>query len=60
MNPECEPAAQDDKEARIVCLGGCSRAKSTAEAAELSGWEFLPVTLRYRCGECTRNLRACA
>ena len=60
MKLEPEPASQDDKEARVICVGGCARSKRNEESAEMSGWELLPVSRRYRCGECTRDLRACA
>jgi len=38
----------------VACYGGCSR---RSENPEQEGWELLPITGKYRCGQCSRDLR---
>lgn len=37
----------------ISCSAGCKRA---VEEPEKVGWEFLPISRRWRCPDCTREL----
>lgn len=39
----------------IGCAGGCGK-KVEARTVDTSGWSFLEITGRWRCGECERNL----
>lgn len=41
----------------IFCAGGCKRSLLDTKAAEDTGWSFLQITGRYRCGECDRRLQ---
>lgn len=43
----------------IGCTGGCGR-KTPADDIERSGWSFLHITGRYRCGGCERDLERAA
>ena len=50
------PVTVDATEPPMVgCAGGCGK-KIAAADVELSGWSFLHITGRHRCGECERNL----
>lgn len=41
----------------VSCAGGCGKVVPDDTAAEAAGWEFLPISRRYRCGQCTRELQ---
>ena len=41
----------------IVCSAGCKRQAHDDDAALALGWEVLPITTRWRCLDCTRELR---
>jgi len=47
MNTQPEP---------IACSSGCKNTQPSAEAATAAGWERLPITGRWRCPECWREL----
>lgn len=42
----------------IACAAGCKRTVADADAALQAGWELLPITGRYRCAVCWRDLNA--
>lgn len=42
-----------EKKPEYSCLGGCGK---KSENPEHQGWELLPITGRYRCGACSREL----
>jgi hypothetical protein len=42
--------------APIFCGDGCKRTATPAEA-ESGGWFFLPISRRYRCPACWRELK---
>lgn len=41
-----------DKSETIYCAGGCKRYVADQKDAELKGWDFLPITRRWRCSTC--------
>lgn len=41
----------------VGCAGGCGKWVA-AEDVEHSGWSYLHITGRYRCGSCERELNA--
>jgi hypothetical protein len=41
----------------IVCSAGCKRQARDDDAALALGWEVLPISTRWRCLDCTRELR---
>jgi hypothetical protein len=44
-------------EDHITCTDSCGR-KVLIDAVEQSGWSFLPITRRWRCPQCWRDLQA--
>lgn len=42
----------------IVCAAGCKREVADIDAAQAAGWENLPITNRWRCPACWRELQA--
>lgn len=42
----------------ISCAAGCKRIVADEQAAEKAGWELLPITGRWRCPVCWRELQA--
>jgi hypothetical protein len=42
----------------ITCSAGCKREQRDADAATAAGWDVLPITGRWRCPACTRELLA--
>jgi hypothetical protein len=42
----------------LPCAAGCKRTVEDEAAASAAGWSFLPVTARYRCPHCERELKA--
>jgi len=49
--------SQSDPSA-ITCSAGCKRDMPDEQAASQAGWEILPITGRWRCGQCGRELAA--
>lgn len=45
-----------DKPATISCAGGCKREWPAAHIAK-SGWDLLPISGRYRCIQCWKELQ---
>lgn len=41
----------------ITCSAGCKRAVPDIDTASAAGWENLPISNRWRCSDCTRELR---
>ena len=41
---------------KVYCNDGCKRGVEPEEL-ESSGWQWLPITNRYRCVECWRSLK---
>jgi hypothetical protein len=42
----------------IGCSAACKREVTDMDAALAAGWECLPITGRWRCPDCTRELVA--
>ena len=42
----------------IGCSSGCGRRVEDLDEGLQKGWEFLPITQRYRCPQCYRDLKA--
>ncbi len=42
----------------IGCAAGCKRSVPDETAASHAGWENLPISTRWRCPDCTRELAA--
>jgi hypothetical protein len=42
----------------ITCAAGCKRYVADEAAASAAGWENLPISTRWRCVACTRELAA--
>jgi len=42
----------------ITCAAGCKRIVADEDAAAFAGWEYLPITQRWRCPACWRELQA--
>lgn len=42
----------------LPCKGECGAKVADDEAATAAGWEYLSISGKYRCGKCTRELRA--
>lgn len=40
----------------IACAAGCKRTVADEDEATAKAWEFLPITKRYRCPACRREL----
>ena len=41
----------------IICSAGCKRQARDDDAALALGWEVLPISTRWRCLDCMRELR---
>lgn len=41
----------------VTCSAGCKREIQVSQLAT-AGWELLPISGRYRCGSCWRELQA--
>ena len=46
------------KEDTIVCSAGCKRTVLDTDSALAAGWERLPISGRWRCPNCYRELKA--
>jgi len=42
----------------ITCAAGCKRTAADETAATAAGWEHLPISRRWRCPQCWRELQA--
>ena len=42
----------------IYCSAGCKRFVMSEKEAEEKFWDFLPISRRYRCPQCRRELEA--
>lgn len=42
----------------ISCAAGCKRSMPDEKTATNAGWESLPISARWRCPDCMRELAA--
>jgi hypothetical protein len=56
-SPETTLVPEPGKVPMVVCSAGC-KSEIPADETSLRGWENLPITGRWRCPQCWRELQA--